>query len=169
MISLSQLNTFTLEQFTETFGEIFENSPHIAQKAALARPFVSLEQAFDTMKDIVSASSIEEKTTLILEHPELGKRIAMSNASVQEQAGSGLNALTPEEFKKMSSLNTQYMEKFKFPFIIAVTGLNKHDIMQAIERRLAFDYETEFTTALQEINKIAHIRFTALTAEQATV
>lgn len=169
MVTLQQLNAFTTEQFIETFGGIFENSPHIAQKAAALRPFVSLEQAFNTMQEIVNTASHKEKTTLILEHPELGRRIAMSHSSIQEQAGAGLNTLTPTEFERMSTLNTQYMEKFKFPFIIAVAGLNKHDIMHAIERRLALDHETEFTTALQEIEKIAHIRFTTLTAEHATV
>lgn len=169
MLTLTHINTCTAEAFTNALGGIFENSPHIAQKAAPLRPFVSLEQAFDVMKNIVNELSTEEKTVLILEHPELGSRLVMSNASVQEQAGAGLNTLTAAEFERLSTLNAHYMEKFKFPFIIAVTGLTKHDIIREMERRLTLDKQTEFATALQEIDKIAHIRFTALTVAPVTI
>ena len=51
-----------------------------------------------------------------------------------------------------------YMKKFKFPFIIAVSGLNKEEVFGNIQDRLQNTVETEFDTALKEIHKIAEIR-----------
>ena len=168
MTTLQNINLYTDEQFIDLFGGIFEHSPWVAQKAALARPFVSIDAAFEAMRKIVEESGIDEKVALILEHPELGSRLSMSEHSVAEQAGAGLNALTAEEFEVFTQLNKQYTEKFNFPFIIAVAGLDKHHIMQEMQRRLKLNKTTEFNTALHEIYKIARIRFTAIT-EQPTM
>ena len=167
MTSLETINNYTNEQFIDLFGGIFEHSPWIAQKAASTRPFVTLQAVFDRMQNIVEEAAYEAQLALILKHPELGTRLAMSEASVAEQVGAGLNALNAEEFERMTKLNKQYTEKFNFPFIIAVAGLDKHHIMKEIERRLQLDVQTEFKTALHEIYKIAHIRFTAITEQLA--
>lgn len=168
MTTLQNINLYTDEQFIDLFGGIFEHSPWVAQKAAYARPFVSLDAAFEAMRKIVEESDIDEKVALILEHPELGSRLSMSEHSVAEQSGAGLNSLTADEFEVITQLNKQYTEKFNFPFIIAVAGLDKHHIMQEMQRRLKLDNTTEFNTALNEIYKIARIRFTAIT-EQPTM
>ena len=165
MSTLKQINHYTTDQFTQVFGEIFEHSPWIAQKAAIARPFSSLEDVYETMKEIVELSPKEQQLALILEHPELGTRLQISNASVKEQVGAGLNTLTSDEFKRISALNARYTEKFHFPFIIAVAGKDKHTIMSEMERRLSLTVEEEFQTALQEIYKIAKIRFQAIVNE----
>ena len=165
MSILDKINQYTTEQFIQVFGEIFEHSPWVAQKAAMMRPFSSIEDVYETMKEIVELSSKEQQLALILEHPELGTRLRMSNASVKEQAGAGLNTLTPYEFKHISALNNRYTEKFQFPFIIAVAGKNKHTIMHEMERRLSLTVAEEFQTALQEIYKIARIRFQTIVDE----
>ena len=165
MSTLKQINHYTTDQFTQVFGEIFEHSPWIAQKAAIERPFSSLEEVYETMKEIVKLSPKEQQLALILEHPELGTRLQMSNASVKEQVGAGLNTLTPDEFKRISALNARYTEKFHFPFIIAVAGKDKYTIMSEMERRLSLTVEEEFQTALQEIYKIARIRFQTIVTE----
>lgn len=165
MSALDKINHYTTDQFIQLFGEIFEHSPWVAQKAAIARPFSSLEDVYETMKEIVELSSKEQQLALILEHPELGTRLQMSDASVKEQAGAGLNTLTLDEFNHISALNARYTEKFHFPFIIAVAGKDKHTIMSEMERRLSLTVAEEFQTALQEIYKIAHIRFQTIINE----
>ena len=167
MTTLEQINQYTTDQFIQVFGEIFEHSPWVAQKAAIARPFVSLEEVYETMKEFVELAPKEQQLALILEHPELGTRIQMSDASVKEQAGAGLNTLTPLEFDRITALNARYTAKFHFPFIIAVAGKDKHTIMSEMERRLSLTVEDEFQTALQEIYKIAWIRFQAIVIEPA--
>ena len=165
MATLEQINLYTPNQFIQLFGEIFEHSPWVAQKALTARPFSSLDDIYETMKVIVELSSKQQKLALILEHPELGTRLQISNASVKEQAGAGLNALTPDEFNRISSLNARYTEKFHFPFIIAVAGKDKHTIMNEMERRLSLTADEEYETALREIYKIARIRFQTIISE----
>ena len=56
----------------------------------------------------------------------------------------------------------EYSEKFGFPFIIAVTGLDKFAIIAAMERRLGNTPDDEFETALGEVEKIALIRLEKL-------
>lgn len=159
---LKKLNTMTNAQFIECFGGIFEHSPWIAEKATHKRPFHSIEEVFSTMKKEVEQSPEKDQLALILEHPELGKRIEMSDASIKEQSGAGLNSLTPEEYETFSNLNRMYMEKFEFPFIIAVAGKDKNDILKAMKQRLTSTKEIEFQTALQQIYQIAELRFNAI-------
>ncbi|HWL13184.1 MAG TPA: 2-oxo-4-hydroxy-4-carboxy-5-ureidoimidazoline decarboxylase [Ureibacillus sp.] len=157
-----KLNDYSEEQFVKVFGEIFEHSPWIARKAVAERPFDSAEDAFEVMRKVVENATADEQLTLILEHPELGKRIKMSEASVREQSGAGLDSLSPEEFDIFSATNKAYMAQFHFPFIIAVAGKDKNDILQAMKGRLNNSREAEFETALQEIYKIARLRFDAI-------
>ena len=162
MMVIEQLEKYSNEQFIELFGEIFEHSPWIAEKALKERPFQSVDETFEVMREIVEKSSYDKKLALILEHPELGKRIKMSEASVREQSGAGLDSLSPEEFEIFSATNKAYMGKFDFPFIIAVAGKDKNDILSAMKVRLNNSCEAEFNTALNEIYKIAKIRFDAI-------
>jgi 2-oxo-4-hydroxy-4-carboxy-5-ureidoimidazoline decarboxylase len=75
-----------------------------------------------------------------------------------------LDRCSPEEFARFQALNHAYKEKFAFPFILAVAGKTRHDILAAFERRIENDRETEFRTALAEIDKIARIRLEAMAA-----
>jgi 2-oxo-4-hydroxy-4-carboxy-5-ureidoimidazoline decarboxylase len=58
----------------------------------------------------------------------------------------------------ISRVNREYGEKFGFPFIIAVKGLGRTDIIAAMQRRLAHSREAEFIEALAQINRIAAFR-----------
>ena len=82
--------------------------------------------------------------------------------STREQAGAGLDSCSADELDKIAALNRAYRERFEFPFIIAVTGLDKFQIIAAMERRLGNDRETEFETAIGEVEKIARIRIDQL-------
>jgi len=104
----------------------------------------------------------ESKMNLILEHPELGIKKGQQNKitaySKKEQSRAGLDSLSGSEYNLLSRLNKDYMNKFKFPFIIAVSGLNKEEVFGNIQVRLQNTIEKEFKTALEEIHKIAEIR-----------
>ena len=50
----------------------------------------------------------------------------------------------------------------QFPFIIAVKGLNRLDIIKSMKKRVDNNYEEEFLTAINEVHKIAKIRLDAL-------
>jgi 2-oxo-4-hydroxy-4-carboxy--5-ureidoimidazoline (OHCU) decarboxylase len=102
--------------------------------------------------------------------PDLGLRTAtagdhpptdLTPASKQEQQSAALDQCTPEEYKQFHKLNRRYKDKFGFPFIMAVRGSNRHEILSAFTSRLENDPETEFATAMSEIHKIAKLRLHA--------
>ncbi|MFD6441463.1 factor-independent urate hydroxylase [Peribacillus sp. NPDC060186] len=158
MITLKLLNTKSEKEFTEILGDIFENSPWIAGKAAAKRPFSSLTTLHQSMVEVVNNLSKEEKLALIKKHPNLGDRVEMSIDSIKEQQGAGLKDLTADEYKDFLSLNQQYINKFSFPFILAVRGKDKNDIYRTMKTRIHHTEKTEFSTALSEIYQIALFR-----------
>ncbi|MGL5734438.1 MAG: 2-oxo-4-hydroxy-4-carboxy-5-ureidoimidazoline decarboxylase, partial [Beijerinckiaceae bacterium] len=118
-----------------------------------------LHAAFVTVLD---AMSREEKLRLINAHPDLAGRLALAKQltddSTKEQAGAGLDRLTPDELTRFTALNEAYKTRFRFPFIMAVKGRSKDDILAAFERRIGHDAETEFATAIEEIKRIGLLR-----------
>jgi 2-oxo-4-hydroxy-4-carboxy-5-ureidoimidazoline decarboxylase len=119
------------------------------------------------MKKIVNNSSATEKLNLINAHPELGKRLhkkeKLTKFSEDEQKSAGLDQCSDEEFKILTNLNNEYRLKFKFPFIIAVKGLNKNQIIDNMQKRINNNKAEEFETAISEIHKIAELRIKDLT------
>ena len=95
-------------------------------------------------------------------HPELGKKLQkvseLTDFSKLEQKSVGLDKLNDNEFNVLINLNNKYKSKFEFPFIIAVKGLTKENIINEMNKRIKNSYEQEFTTALKEVHKIAQIR-----------
>ena len=80
--------------------------------------------------------------------------------STAEQASAGLDALTDEERETFQALNTEYTTKFGFPFIIAVKGLSKDDILTAFKTRIHNSRDAELATACKQVERIALLRLT---------
>jgi 2-oxo-4-hydroxy-4-carboxy-5-ureidoimidazoline decarboxylase len=108
--------------------------------------------------EAVAHATPAQQLALIRAHPDLGARARMSAASESEQAGAGLDRLSANEFDRLHRLNSAYRERFGFPFIYAVKGSTRHDILGALESRLAAEPEAELTAALGEIYRIAQFR-----------
>jgi len=145
-------------EFVQTYADIFEHSPWVPERAFARGPFadkLSLHAAFVA---VVNEAGEDEKLALIRAHPELGARIALTDASTAEQQGAGLKSLTEEEFSRFSALNAAYREKFGFPFVICVRRHTKSSILAAFAERLAHDPTAERETALAEIYEIAKLR-----------
>ncbi len=158
MLTIEQLNNSDKEQFTARLGDVFEHSAWIARKAADAKPFSSKKELRDQMISIVQAAPADQQLQLIKSHPNLGNRVKMSAASTEEQKQAGLQHLSEVEYTQFMEMNEAYMNKFNFPFIIAVRGKSKDEIYLAMKERLNQSREEEFQTALQEIYKIAQFR-----------
>jgi OHCU decarboxylase len=151
--------------FAERFGGIYEHSRWVAELAydrGLGPQADTAAGLAAVMSAAVASGSDEQKRTLIAAHPDLAGRLARAKQltadSTKEQAGAGLDQLTPEELARFTSLNDAYKAKFGFPFIMAVKGKSKEDIVSAFEQRLAHDQTTEFSTALAQIDRIAALR-----------
>jgi 2-oxo-4-hydroxy-4-carboxy-5-ureidoimidazoline decarboxylase len=165
--SLAQLNEMSQADFVAALGAVFEETPAIAKIAWYSRPFTSVSDLHQQMVNVVSYLSPENKWALIQAHPDLGSRVAMAEASVQEQAGAGLTQLSPQEYAQFQQLNQTYTEKFGFPFIIAVKNHTKASILAAFQSRLENFAAQERQQALAEIMAIAHFRLNELVLEQS--
>jgi 2-oxo-4-hydroxy-4-carboxy-5-ureidoimidazoline decarboxylase len=157
-MTLADLNASSRDGFVAALGTIFEASPWAAERAWRHRPFASLEALHQAMVTEVSASSRDEQLALLRAHPDLGTRARMTPASASEQAGAGLDRLTPTEFNRLQELNTAYREKFGFPFLFAVKGSTKHDVLTALAARLPATLDEEFAEALRQVYRIAWFR-----------
>ena len=99
---------------------------------------------------------------MLTAHPDLAGKLAsakrLTTASTAEQAGAGLDALHDDERAEFEALNTEYTQKFGFPFIIAVRDHDKAAILQAFRARVAQDRDTEFAEACRQVERIAELR-----------
>jgi OHCU decarboxylase len=162
-------STLSREAFVETFADIYEHSPWVAEKAYDLGAHADLDD-IDTlharMSDILLSADHASQLALINAHPDLAGKAAvqgqLTEASTNEQAGAGIHQCTAEEFSRFTELNDAYKAKFAFPFIMAVKGSNRHQILAAFETRIHNPADAEFACALAEINKIALFRLHAL-------
>jgi OHCU decarboxylase len=157
------------DDFIARFGGVFEHSAWIAQRAyeAHAMPSaLSAEWLHHVLSGAFRAASDEEKIKVLRAHPDLAGKLAvageLTHESRQEQAGAGLDRLTEAEFDRFTDLNTRYQSRFGFPFIIAVKGLKKDEILHAFENRIHNTRQVEFDTACHEVEKIALLRLGAM-------
>jgi 2-oxo-4-hydroxy-4-carboxy-5-ureidoimidazoline decarboxylase len=168
-IDLEQLNDCSATRFVELLGGIFEHSPWVAERVYDQRPFVSRADLHRRMVAEVHKASEQQRRELLCQHPELAGKEAdagsLTDASKREQAGAGLNQCSADELAHIKHFNEAYSAKHGFPFIIAVTGLDKLQIIAAMEQRLENEVDSEFATAIEEVAKIAMIRLNALIHE----
>ena len=162
MYAIAQLNNMSQAEFTEVLGEIWEETPEIAKQAWHGRPFEDTDALYQAMVAVVNHMRVAEQLALIKAHPDLGSKTKMAEASVQEQAGVGLDRLSESEYQRFQSLNLAYKDKFNFPFIIAVKNQTKETILEAFATRLQNNQEQEKERALAEISKIVQLRLETL-------
>jgi len=153
------------QAFVELFGGVYEHSLWIAEQAweqGLSSPHDQLENLAQLMSGIVEAASEQRQMDLICAHPDLAGRAAqageLTSESNSEQAGAGIDQCNAQEFALFQKLNDAYREKFNFPFIMAVKGANRHQILQDFTARLPNDKDSEFRRALDQVHKIAGFR-----------
>lgn len=142
----------------DTVGWVFEDSPWVAERAWERMPLSTDVELFQTMVEMVENAETSLKLSLLRAHPDLGTRLQISEASQKEQAAAGLKQLSQEERLEFLSWNKQYVDKFGFPFIMAVKGQRKETILAVMKQRLNSIKEEEFDIALREVFKIAKFR-----------
>jgi 2-oxo-4-hydroxy-4-carboxy-5-ureidoimidazoline decarboxylase len=157
-MTVAELNALDRERFVDALGWVFEHSPWVAARAWERRPFRDIDGLHSAMTAEVSAATRDEQVRLLRAHPDLGARARMSDASVGEQAGAGLDRLTAVEFERLQRLNTAYRDRFGFPFLFAVKGSTKDQILDALEERLGRAGDEEFAEGLRQVYRIARFR-----------
>lgn len=161
-VTLSGLNAGSKDAFVAALGGVFEQSPWVAERAWERRPFASLDALHAAMVETLAKAAEDAQLAVLRAHPDLGTRARMTAASAGEQAGAGLDRLTPAEFERLERLNQDYRERFGFPFLFAVKGATTHDILAALERRRLATRDDEFAEALRQVARIARFRLETL-------
>jgi OHCU decarboxylase len=153
------------DEFVERFGGIFEHSDWVARRAyelELGPAHDSAGGLHNALCRAFRAASADERLAVLRAHPDLAGKLAaarrLTAASEAEQASAGLDALTDAERERFGKLNAAYVERFGFPFIIAVRGRSRQEILAAFEERIGNDRAAELDAACKEVERIALLR-----------
>ncbi len=165
-LTMAELNALDPAAFEARLGHIFEHAPWVARRAAAGRPFAGRDVLHRAMVAVIAAASEAEQLALLRGHPDLAGKAAVAGDltadSKREQQGAGLDRLTPAEYERFHELNHAYNARFGFPFILAVKGKTKDDILAAFARRANNEGAVEFREALDQVGRIAAFRLADL-------
>jgi 2-oxo-4-hydroxy-4-carboxy-5-ureidoimidazoline decarboxylase len=169
VIAIAALNDLPRGEFVARLAEIYEHSPWVAEAAYAHRPFASRAALHAAMEAAVAGADEGHRLALLRAHPELASRAAfrgeLTAHSLSEQGGSGLLEAPASSVERMQALNAAYSEKFGFPFIIAVKGIDRDTILARLEARLGNIPEAERQEALRQVGRIGALRLEALIAD----
>ena len=154
----SNLNKLNKDEFISTFGVIFEKTQWIAEKLFDLKPFKDKDDLINKMIQIYETSSNNEALKILNAHPKLAVEKNLTDHSNKEQSRANLKNCTQEEYDEFKILNNNYEKKFGFPFIIAVKGKDKIEILNNFRQRINNDVEFEFKEAKSQVKKIALFR-----------
>ena len=165
---INKINKLSQSEFIKVFANIFENARWIAEELYKQKPFGDFEELSSKMMDIFEISSKEKKLKILNDHPNLGDKTKISSLtqdSLKEQKTVGLDQCTKEEFDEFKKLNDAY-KKFGFPFILAVKGKSKIEILDNFRKRVNSESEIEFKEAVKQVKKIAELRLENLNIKE---
>ena len=160
---INNFNKLPKSQFIKLFANIFENSIFIAEDLYKKKGdgFNDFEDLTKKMMDIFDNTTKEQKLKILNSHPDLANKAKISSLTVdskKEQQSAGLDSFTKEEFNEFKDLNDKYKKKFGFPFIFAVQGKSKLEILNNFRQRISYDVNVEFIESKKQVKKIANIR-----------
>ena len=158
MRTIDNINDLNKSDFLSIFGNVFEKTESVAMEAFELKPFKNFEDIVFKMLDIYENYEKNKILEILNAHPELAVAKKMTSESISEQASAKLNQCSNDEYEEFKKLNAEYKKKFNFPFIIAVKGKNKNDILINFRTRIDNNYEVEFNEAKIQVMKIALLR-----------
>ena len=159
MDSINKVNKLNKSDFISIFGNVFEKTEWIAERVFNYFPYKNFDNLFLKFFKIYNESNKESIIKILNSHPELVVEQKLTNESKKEQKGAGLNECSKEEVEEFKKLNLNYKKKFGFPFIIAVKGKNKNDILSYFRTRIKNSFDEEFIEAKKQVGEIATFRF----------
>ena len=156
--------------FRATFGAVYEHSPWVADEVfetGISSLLTDADALNEQFESVFLNSGRDRQLQVLCAHPELACARAeltpLTASSQGEQTGAGLDQCSEIEFNQFRDMNNKYMNKNKFPFIVAVKGLKRQEILEAFRSRLENDTSTEFQIALRQVCKIGHFRICEIT------
>jgi len=158
MDSIDKFNKLSKTEFISIFGNIFEKTEWIAERCYESKPYNNLDELVSKMMKIFENIEKERHLEILNSHPDLAVEKKLTKDSKNEQKNASLNQCTDEEFIEFKKLNEEYKKKFAFPFIIAVKGKNKEEILNSFRQRITNNINLEFEEAKKQVKKIASFR-----------
>ena len=158
MNSIDKFNKLSKTEFISIFGNIFEKTEWIAEKCYDLKPYNNLDELVLKMMEIFENTKKEKHLEILNSHPNLAVEKKLTDDSKNEQKNASLNQCTDEEFVEFKKLNKEYKKKFGFPFIVAVKGKNKEEILNSFRQRITNNINLEFEEAKKQVKKIASFR-----------
>ena len=158
---INKINKLSQSEFIKVFANIFENSSWIAIELYRQKPFGNFEDLSSKILDIFENITKEEQLKILKAHPDLADKTkigSLTKNSRNEQNNAGLDQCSEKEFEEFRNLNNRYKKKFGFPFIYAVKGKTKAEILSNFKQRVSCDINVEFNEAKKQVKKIASLR-----------
>ena len=162
MNSIDKVNKLSKSDFISIFGNVFEKTEWIAQKSYDLKPYKNFEELFSKMMEVFENIEKEKHLEILNAHTNLAVEKKLTRDSKNEQKNASLNQCTEKEFLEFKKLNEEYKKKFGFPFIIAVKGKNKEEILNSFRQRIANNINLEFIEAKKQVKKIAIFRLSEI-------
>ena len=158
---INKINKLSQSEFIKVFANIFEKSSWIAYDLYKKKPFDNFQNLSSKFFVIFDNASKDEQLKILNAHPDLADKIKIGSLtynSKKEQSSAGLSQCTYKEFKEFKNLNYKYKKKFGFPFIYAVKGKSKIEILSNFRQRVSYDISVEFSEAVKQVKKNANLR-----------
>ena len=158
---LNKIEKLSETEFVEVFGNVFENASWIAEKLYDLKPFNDFQELSKKMLNIFEDSDKDSKLRILNSHPDLADKTKIGSLTAdsnKEQTNAELDQCTEEEFNEFKNLNLKYKSTFGFPFILAVKGKSKLEILANFKKRILFDKKVEFNEAIKQVKQIANFR-----------
>ena len=161
MNTINKINKLSRTEFIEIFANIFEKTKWIAEKLYNQKPFDDFKDLCSKMLGIFETAGKETQLKILEAHPDLADKVTvnlLTSNSRSEQSNAGLDQCSEEEFNEFKNLNKSYRQKYGFPFVIAVKGKNKIEILSEFRKRILNSVDEEFNEAIIQVGKIANLR-----------
>ena len=158
MDKVDKVNNLSKSDFISIFGNVFEKTSWISEKTYNLKPFLNFEALQKSFLSVYDKCNDKQYLEIFNSHPQLAIEKIMTEYSKKEQTQSKLDTCTKEELEELTKLNHDYKKKINFPFIIAVVGLNKKQILDSFRDRIKKNIDEEFEEAKNQVKKIAIIR-----------
>ena len=170
-MNINEVNNLDENVFLNIFKNIFEHSDFITKLVQKKRPFKNKSEIINHFMNTFDSLDQDKKVKIIRLHPDLGDKLkireGLTSFSQEEQSRAGLAECNDEEFKEFNRLNNKFKSKFNIPFIYAVRGKTKQDILDEFIGRLKSDnMEQELDKSLIQVKKIANLRINEIISDE---
>jgi len=162
MNSIDKFNKLSKPEFISIFGNVFEKTEWIAERCYDSKPYNNIDELFLKMMEVFENAEKEKHLEILNAHPHLAVEKKLTEDSKNEQKNASLNQCNDVEFIEFKKLNEEYKKKFGFPFIIAVKGKNKEEILNSFRQRITNNINSEFEEAKKQVKKIASFRLSEI-------